>query len=603
MAPTNRSSDLLMEAHLHHSPPLIYPAIDLLSSLAATGTPLPQSSYNVLLTHLTSSSPTSQTRALAWDLWANMRLTAHPTPVKEVYNTMIRACADTRDPQPERARDLWIELTSAPGAGAVAERAEYDAIIRALSSTKRTYLEAFDLLRQMLAKHSEATFVPFDESPQAVERWSRYVPTLETFTALLEGTKRAGDLPRARWVLNEVVRLQASGLVAVNEELLSGVFMTYASWVPLVRRSAVKPGRNDGGKGKGKEEEIEEAMTPAETDDIAPAASRDGLAKAGETTHDIDAAQQRSAHPDPLTSADALREADALFEQILADTSSTGQGIENEEATGPFSDVRLTTRLVNSYLSVHLAHAATIPAAREAWDKTWALCATASVPNGWSHLQVFERCAAGEMREDRHAATVWAQETWARYTSFASEHTAGALDFSSLGPLPLVSHEQKQRQYALGLGYRQLERAFRSYIRLLALSPSTPADESLAQMARFHTLFPPSNVLSTYSPTPETSFKIRLTDPTALSESDIPPVLLWPDVDVLHQRLVREGRKKDIGWLTWVCKSYEVALRKRRRWRLKKRGEARPPARSAGELGGGVHDEIFAENEDEEDRI
>jgi hypothetical protein len=28
-----------------------------------------------------------------------------------------------------------------------------------------------------------------------------------------------------------------------------------------------------------------------------------------------------------------------------------------------------------------------------------------------------------------------------------------------------------------------------------------------------------------------------------------------------------------LGWLKWVCKSYEVALRKRRRWRLKGKGE------------------------------
>jgi hypothetical protein len=35
---------------------------------------------------------------------------------------------------------------------------------------------------------------------------------------------------------------------------------------------------------------------------------------------------------------------------------------------------------------------------------------------------------------------------------------------------------------------------------------------------------------------------------------------------------VREGKKGEVGWLKWVCKSYEVALRKRRRWRLKGKG-------------------------------
>jgi hypothetical protein len=58
-----------------------------------------------------------------------------------------------------------------------------------------------------------------------------------------------------------------------------------------------------------------------------------------------------------------------------------------------------------------------------------------------------------------------------------------------------------------------------------------------------------------------------------MAESDIPPHILWGDIDVLHQRLVREGKKGELGWLKWVCKSYEVALRKRRRWRLKGKGE------------------------------
>ena len=96
-----------------------------------------------------------------------MRLKAHPIPTKQLYTTMIRTCGDPRDPQPERARDLWIEMTQ-EGNKVSPTREEYDAIIRALGSTKKDYLEAFELLRQMLAKHHDATFVPFEDTPKSI---------------------------------------------------------------------------------------------------------------------------------------------------------------------------------------------------------------------------------------------------------------------------------------------------------------------------------------------------------------------------------------------------------------------------------------------------
>lgn len=567
----DREYDLLIRAHLKHLPPLIYPAAEVLSGLASVGTPMPQSAYNILLKHLTSSNPTSQTRALAWDLLANMRLTAHPTPSREIYSTMIAACAASRDPQPERARDLWIEMTDSLN-GIIPERTEYDAIIRALSSTKKTYLEGFDLYRQMMAKHAEATFVPFDEANRDFERWSKYVPTAETFCALLEGTKRAGDLSRARWVLNEAVRLQASGLGkgwrGADEELLSGLFMTYASWTPVVKRTAVKqtlaPSRSDDG----------ESNTPAVTADEpnldVPLRGIDVGLREPTPGHEDQAIETPSSptHSAPQTSADALREADALFDQILVDSAG------DQSSHGPFSGVRLSSRLVNSYLSVHLAHSPNIPKARQTWDQTWETCTQRGVkPTGWSFMQVLERCSAGIQGEDRPLAVSWGQETWSKYTAFATDH---GIDLGSLSELPSSSTLQaieKKRLYLSGLDPRQLERSFRSIIRLLALSPSTPISEPLSILARFHTLFPPSAILRTYTPTPVTPFQIRMTDPTATPESDIPPVLLWNDMNVVHQRLAREGRWKDIKWLTWVCKSYEVALRRRRKWRLKNKDQ------------------------------
>jgi hypothetical protein len=58
--------------------------------------------------------------------------------------------------------------------------------------------------------------------------------------------------------------------------------------------------------------------------------------------------------------------------------------------------------------------------------------------------------------------------------------------------------------------------------------------------------------------------------------------------------LVREGRNREVGWLKWVCKSYEVALRKRRRWRLKGKGgqvKRAPRVERIEDAGGGSESE------------
>jgi len=265
-------------------------------------------------------------------------------------------------------------------------------------------------------------------------------------------------------------------------------------------------------------------------------------------------------HTVPQTSADAIREAKVLFEQILNDTQHGGRG--------PFTNVRLTTRLLNSYLSIHLAHAPSIPSAKEAWNETWKMVSDQGVKmNGWSMMQVLERCAVGEQGRDRDEATAWARAIWEDYLVFTNEHANS------------LSSEARVKVYTLGLGPRQIERSYKSIIRALSLSPTISIDEPISLLKNFNSLYPPSSILDGYSATPPTPFQIRMTDRTRIAESDIPPHMLFGDVDVLHHRLVREGRK-ELGWLKWVCKSYEVALRKRRKWRLKGRGEEARQKRS-----------------------
>jgi hypothetical protein len=47
-------------------------------------------------------------------------------------------------------------------------------------------------------------------------------------------------------------------------------------------------------------------------------------------------------------------------------------------------------------------------------------------------------------------------------------------------------------------------------------------------------------------------------------DDNVPPLMAFRDLELLHHRLVDEGMEKDIKYVTWLCKAYEWALRVRR---------------------------------------
>ncbi|ORY26582.1 hypothetical protein BCR39DRAFT_540638 [Naematelia encephala] len=586
----DKQHDAFLSSLFHSNPPKPDAAIAYLREFESLGQPRPQSSYNLVLFSLATGTrtfqPNSRTRALAWDLFSHMRLMAHPLPTKEVYCTMIRLCSDPRDPQPERARDLWVEMTN-EGEKIDPQRQEYDAIIRALSSTKETYLEAFDLLRQMLARHFDATFVPFADDPARV--WSRYVPTAETFSALLEGTKRAGELNRARWILSEVVRLGRASASHGNgvatgpdSEIMTGVFMTYAAWQPTVRKDElkIKESRNDG------QDVIEEDNTSLDVnvlEDVAGTAI-------GSTVRREDAAYH------PQTSADAIREADALFDRILHDQLSSDAS--STYATAPFRDVRLTTRLVNAYLSVHLAHAPSINAAREKWVETWS--SVSVKPNGWSYLFVLEKCATGTRwgmsKQDRIDADSWGAKIWDEYHAWsnsdrtaytlalASESASGNVNVTkdvSEATLILSDTSKKRQRWLEGLGERQTERAWRAAVRIFAISGDL--DRALGLLEEFHKVYPPTAITQTYKPYIAPKLEISMAPRTDTAEPDLPPHLLFSDVSILHERCLRDDHFRGMDVVKFITSAYEGELRTRMKWRLRGVGVERELANSKGD--------------------
>lgn len=531
-------------------------ALKLLSQAEELAQPFPQSSYNIVLERLVDGTPSElpdpRTRAQALDLFGNMRFAAHPVPTRDVYTTMIRLCAAPQDPQPERARDLWIEMIEDQEMEPTAK--EYNAIIRALGSTKTDYLEAYDLLRQMLSRHEEATSIPFEGNENKLSPW---VPTIETFSALLEGTKRAGDLDRARWVLNEMVDLARAGsfsghpgLQGPDEEMMVHIFQTYAAWRPRIKRGDIKP--------KVASEEAAAEVEAIESSELVRAEEEDAEGPGG-----------------PASRSDALREATVLFDAILAASDPTAAG-------NPFRGVKLSTRLVNSYLSVHMNHAP-LEAARQTFKDTWATCETTSPtsgytiqPNGYTYLGVLERCARGVRKADRVLAQAWGREAWAAWRKWSELADAA---------LPASNGQNRRKRFLLGLGERHIEKVWIAAIRLAAIGDEVTA--SLGLFNEFVRTYPPENVRGTYTPYVPPQFAIRMTTPDMIAEPNVPPHILFRDIDVLHNRLVRDENWDGVNRLKWACIAYEKSLATRRKWRHRGVGvarEIRAQARERGEV-------------------
>lgn len=57
---------------------------------------------------------------------------------------------------------------------------------------------------------------------------------------------------------------------------------------------------------------------------------------------------------------------------------------------------------------------------------------------------------------------------------------------------------------------------------------------------------------------------VRMTTSVELPDDTVPPLIMFKDVEILHHKLVAHERGRHIGYLTYLCKAYEGALRARR---------------------------------------
>ncbi|KAK7055426.1 hypothetical protein R3P38DRAFT_1356189 [Favolaschia claudopus] len=533
-APTDPQRHLHVKCHLKATPPNYVPesALTLLHSYESQGHPAPMKTYTSTIAFLYSTR-LSIARAQAWDLFSHMRYVAHPKPDVVLYTAMIRACASpvspARSSEPERALDLWTEMTVDQGLTPTV--GSYNAVILACAkSGRKEYVnEAFRISKQML-----------DSNRDAYGR-SAYLPDRRTLCALLEGAKRIGDLARARWILADMVKTDASEEEGVNEEIMMHVFHTYTSYVPPFTRhlAALVPGREQ-------QESLlmdSEIANPAESAaHIPPPADH----------------SPRFTRIPPQTSHEVMEEVQALFQRVLEDTEKVSR-----EATpdGLFADgkrfqhVKFSTRLVNSYLSVHYQHS-TLEASEPLFWKVFDEVGIS--PDARSYLEALERCGRSKRGRERCIGLRFAEDLWAKWTIL----------------------EDTGRATGRPVDARMVERAHVAFMRVLALNGEL--QRALGLIKAFAERYPPSHLLERR---PKPSFRstrtvlvgprplVRLSSPNEVPDDDVPPLLMFSDLELLHHRLVAASMKAGISYIKYVSKAYEWALRGRRDQTLK----ARPP--------------------------
>ena len=454
----------MVEAHLARGDKAA--ALHTLHHFEKQGKILPQRAYTRVISSYTAGttrstvSPTPQhDKAVAWDLFAHMRLVAHPIPSRSTYNAMIMSCADPQDPQPERALDLLTGMEQE--SKLVPDGETFDAAILACSRVKGFYLEGFKLLRRMLGLHQSAMLAKnfisgsYETASDSLQLGiTGYEPTLTTFNALLEGCKRRGDLSRTRWLLGEVIRLVRGGAGrGVDEEMVVNVLHCYAAFRPVISKASIKLS----------------VATPAESSAEPIAEDPIQAEEVGTVSSEVSTLEDEPPKPmtlfdvgspdfsppkGPQTAYEALQEAERLFQLVLHD-----QG----DQASPFGWLKISARTVNAYLSVRLAHD-NLASAIQHWQAIWSepvLQAAQVEKNGWSYVNLLERCASASKGSERQAVASVLEKVWQEYLEWVDK-----VDRQIRGQTEQEAWVMRQR---LGLGPRQVEKAWMFCIRSLAL--------------------------------------------------------------------------------------------------------------------------------------
>jgi hypothetical protein len=381
-------------------------ALNLLHHYENQNAAAPMRTYTSVISSL-FARPSSLARAQAWDVFAHMRYVAHPNPDITLYTHMIRACANPVSirfsSEPEKALDLWTEMTVDHKIAPTVQA--YNAVILACArSGTRTYVnEAFRLARQMLDSHRDARGL------------SAFRPDRKTFCALLEGTKRVGDLGRARWILAEMVRGAGEGgdpnkvEAEIDDEVVMHIFNTYAAYKPPPLRAStlvVAEQAKTLDTGDDSKEATELAVAGADADSSSSPTT--SLAPEDENQNPV------FSHVPPQSRPEIIREVKILFNRILRDRSGVDSAatVSLPFAEKKFGGVELTPRLVGAYLSVFYRHA-TLEAARVLFWELFEDLGLERTPR--IYVEALERCGNARRGQERQDVVRFADELWEKW--------------------------------------------------------------------------------------------------------------------------------------------------------------------------------------------
>jgi len=98
-------------------------------------------------------------------------------------------------------------------------------------------------------------------------------------------------------------------------------------------------------------------------------------------------------------------------------------------------------------------------------------------------------------------------------------------------------------------------------------------DEAMNHLRAFASKYPPQDLTRPPPKHPLQSTRVsleavkplvRIVSPADVPDDHVPPLLMFRDMEILHHRLLFDDRVKDIGYVKWLSKAYEWALRVRR---------------------------------------
>ena len=395
---TDKQRHLHIKAHEKSVPSGTIPesALSLLHSYENAGRPPPITAYSRLIAAL-FRIPSSLARAQAWDLFSHMRYVAHPHPDTLLYTQMIQACA-LPTVEPERALDLFTEMTVdhriPPTAGA------YTAVILACarSGSKAYVNEAFRLAKEMLDAHRDA------------RGRGAFRPDSHTFSALLEGAKRIGDLGRVRWILAEMVEMTQRDSdnkdIVVDERIMTHVFHAYAAYKPPFKRSMAPL----------------TTQTEGDADTSTPAWPMEPVDSSPDDRNPpvlIETSPEPSfTHLPPQGRSEVIGEARALFSRIFRPSPDPSCPPSGPSSMPTLPDVHVTPRLLAAYLSVFYAHAP-LETAHEMFRTVFAEHGLAK--DALALVEALERCANARRGSERAYVRSFAGDAWQEWTALENE--------------------------------------------------------------------------------------------------------------------------------------------------------------------------------------